>query len=244
MASDKRQCPRCKTWNPWSSPNCSQCGAVMLGVGGRDVSHLLERPQAASPDPTSAPTPPKKGKGCLGCLTMLVLLAALGMFVAVAVQDHAGDPEIQEALQKAKNALKKLEGEPQAPPVVPTPVPIRPPEPEAPPPQQPDVPAEPPPPPEEARETGTDDARVQTLARTRRARLQGCYKLGMVALTTPLKANLAMDTGGRVTGVEVTQPPDLPSVTRKCVDKALRTLRFPPGTGPRVAVEVELADLP
>lgn len=119
--AELRVCPRCRTINPPSARNCSNCGAVLLGTGG-GVSLGMELPEA---DPatgqTSEPanqssirppanrnkspkqaavaaaaTPSKAGCGCLVVsLALAVIAAAGGIFLVQSAADK-GPKFVQE----------------------------------------------------------------------------------------------------------------------------------------------------
>ncbi len=151
MASEQRQCPRCKTWNARARTNCSQCGAVMLGVAALDIEALargegeplgvansapednpelrqvmdaIARQRAERPATDAV----RAGSGCAGCLGKLILLVAIVVGGATIVAMDAPDSELGVQARKLWHELEKefkrgKRRKVTAPPYVPPPPP-------------------------------------------------------------------------------------------------------------------------
>ncbi len=150
MASDQRQCPRCKTWNARVRTNCSQCGAVMLGVAAIDIEAMargeseplpsssgggpgndelrqtLEALQATRAERQAAGAT-QSGSGCLGCLGRLLLIVAILAGGAIVITIDSPESKPGRALRKLLHDIERdlrVESRRRAPqPYVPPPPP-------------------------------------------------------------------------------------------------------------------------
>ncbi|MSQ84184.1 MAG: hypothetical protein EXR77_15095 [Myxococcales bacterium] len=128
MATEQRQCPRCKTWNARARSNCSKCGAVMLGVAAVDIEEFVKdrgagfsmdlpaqsassgkdlqqtigrlRQQRAAAQQSGAATGAAANAGCAGCLGKLAMLALIVVGGGFVFYEHNRDSPVAQVVDK------------------------------------------------------------------------------------------------------------------------------------------------
>ncbi len=241
MSSQNRQCPRCQTINPRALTNCSQCGAVMLGVASVDVADLVasNRPDSGGTAPSRSekqqelvrlarqaialgkPVPKASGVGCAGCLLRMLVAVVLAVASAVyLIAEKNPEQGLDELLQTLGKKLERaLDPHREVPPPRP-PLPVMPR-------SLPMAPVAPPP----ELMTPTEEEPKPEVGRHEEAMLHlwepslaMCARMGAPARPAlqAIKLRLTFGATGRLTKLLIVVPDDIDAKRRRCVQAVYR----------------------
>ena len=239
--------------NPRSRTNCSQCGAVMLGVAAVDIADLVRsnRPTGGETAPSRSekqqelvrlarqavaegkPIPKAPGVGCSGCLLRMlgggvVAVGYAGYVIAKKNPDRSMEEVVEELGKKLDHTLHPRSEPPPplpAPPVVPHMLPV--------------APAAVLPEPittaetlKDADEMGPREKAIVALIDLRLDAVRACANLGHSRKTpvTHLMLRVTYTAMGNLSALEVAEPIDVSLNGRVCLRALLRQATIAPGT--------------